>query len=471
MIKRGRKTKIIATLGPSSSSIEVIEALFLKGVDVFRLNFSHGSHEAHAANIAIIRTIESNYQHPIAIMADLQGPKLRIGTLPAKGMNLMVGDTVRFSLVEDATAILLPHKEIFDVAKAGMELLIDDGKIRLCVQNHQENLMTCVVKVGGFLTSKKGVNIPGVRLPLSAMTAKDKGDLLFALHQDVDWVALSFVQTAEDISTARQFMEAHPRPHIPKIIAKLEKPLALDHLSDIVKDADAIMIARGDLGVELPPEDVPLQQKRIIRACREVGKPVVVATQMMESMIVSPTPTRAEASDVANAIYDHVDAVMLSAESASGEFPIEAVSMMDRIIKRTEHDIQSDYRVIRPSSYNTISDAITAAAREITQHLSIKIMITLTEYGGTAMSLARERANTPILALTPNRQTSRFLCLCWGIFSHVVDASLEETGELLPFIRMFLMTKSFAQKGDPVILTSGIPFEEGTTNRLMIVTL
>ena len=469
MIKRERKTKIIATLGPSSSSLQMIEVLFLDGVDVFRLNFSHGSHETHAENINSIRLIEEKYQHPIAIMADLQGPKLRVGVLPASGILLTVGESVTFSLDIMDNAIPLPHKEIFDVSTEGMELLLDDGKIRLCVTEHHKNSMTCQVKVGGRLTSKKGVNIPGVRLPLSAMTYKDKVDLSFALSKDVDWIALSFVQTADDMREVHHFMTSEKPTHMPKIIAKLEKPLALEHLDAIIDASDAIMIARGDLGVELPPEDVPLQQKRIIRACREVGKPVVVATQMMESMILAPTPTRAEASDVANAIYDHVDGVMLSAESASGQFPKEAVSMMDRIIKRTEHAIESDYRVIRASSYHTISDAITAACREITQHLLTKIMITLTEHGGTALSLAKERANTPILALTPNRHTSRFLCLCWGIFSHVVDASLEEKGELLPFVRTFLNKESFAQKGDNIIITSGVSFEEGTTNRLIIV--
>ena len=467
MIKRERKTKIIATLGPSSSSLQMIESLFLKGVDVFRLNFSHGSHENHEENIKSLRLIEEKYQHPIAIMADLQGPKLRIGNITE--LPLKVRDTLRLSFLEDVDSIHLPHREIFDVVHVGMELLLDDGKIRLSVIHHDMASMTCDVKVGGFLSSKKGVNIPGVRLPLSAMTEKDKVDLSFILSKEIDWIALSFVQTAEDILEARHFIESIQPHHIPKMIAKLEKPLALEHLDSIVNVADAIMIARGDLGVELPPEDVPLQQKRIIRACRSVGKPVIVATQMMESMISSPTPTRAEASDVANAIYDHVDGVMLSAESASGQFPIEAVFMMDRIIRRTEQDIQSDYLIVRSSSYHTPSDAITAACREITQHLPIKAIVTLTEHGGTALSAAKERVNTPVFALTPNRNTARFLSLCWGVFPCVADHLCEAQKDFLMYVRTFLMKNAFVNEGDSIIITSGVTFEEGTTNRLMIV--
>ncbi len=461
-IHRGRNTKIIATLGPASSSFESIEALFFAGTDVFRLNFSHSDHRTHKKNIHFIRRLENTYKKPIGILADLQGPKIRIGSFDKGPVQLVTGQSFELHLEMlpgTDKCVHLPHAEIFDIAKKGTELLLDDGKIRLQVNENLETILKCKIAVGGTLSSKKGLNIPGVQLPVSALTEKDKKDLAFILAQDIEWVALSFVQTRDDVEEARALIQGRA-----KIAAKLEKPLAVAHLHDIIEASDAIMIARGDLGVELPPEEVPSIQKKIIRACRSVGKPVIVATQMLESMISAPTPTRAEASDVANAIYDHVDCVMLSAESASGSYPRESVAMMNRIIVHTEKDIQSDYQQLKSSTHKTISDAITAAAREITQHLDVKAIVTLTESGNTTYAAAKERPYAPIVALTKNSRTAREICLCWGAYALLVDKNEADTD--IPFA---LQSHGFAHKGDTVIITSGVPFQRGSTNVIKII--
>ncbi len=463
MIKsRDRNTKIIATLGPSSSTFEMIESLFLSGVDVFRLNFSHGDHAGHLQNLHFIQDVEKKYNRPIGVLADLQGPKIRIGVIENGPVTLKSSDLFELHLHPvrgTEKAVQLSHPEIFNVAEKGTSLLLDDGKIKLTVLKNKENILTCEVIVGGPLSSRKGVNVPNIQLPLSAMTDKDRKDLAFVLTQDIPWIALSFVQTPHDIEEARALIGTKA-----KIIAKLEKPMALRHLDAIVNASDAIMVARGDLGVELPLEEVPSLQKRIIRSCRSVGKPVIVATQMLESMIEAPSPTRAEASDVANAIYDHVDAVMLSAESASGHYPKEAVQMMHRILLHTEKDSQSDYKVLKQATHKSISDAITAAAREITQHLNIRAIITLTHSGSTAYAAAKERPYAPIIGCTQNKQTARELCLCWGVYSLIVPHDAVNVDPI-----SYAKEHHFVHKHDQVIMTSGIPFEKGSTNFLKIV--
>ena len=363
-MKRDRRAKILATLGPASSSAETIGALFEAGADVFRLNFSHGSHADHHARFELIRAIERSAGRPIGVLADLQGPKLRVGTFADGPVRLSEGEAFRLDLERgrpgDASRVAMPHPEIFAALEADTDLLLDDGRIRLRVERCGPDFADTRVIAGGPLSDRKGVNVPGVVLPLSALTEKDRADLDFALSLGVDWVALSFVQRAEDIAEIKAIVQDRAG-----VVAKLEKPAAIGSLDAIVAAADAIMVARGDLGVEMPPEEVPAIQKRIVRACRKAGKPVVVATQMLESMVNAPVPTRAEASDVATAIYDGADAVMLSAESASGKFPLEAVRIMDRIIARTEADpaYREAIEASRSAPQQARADAIGAAVQ------------------------------------------------------------------------------------------------------------
>src|SRR5213595_3343078 len=336
MVRRRRHAKIVATLGPASASTEMIRLLFLAGVDVFRLNFSHGTHEQHRERLAQIRAVEQEVERPIGVLADIQGPKLRVGTFAAGPVMLKVGSSFRLDLIDEPGDVMrayLPHPEIFAALKPGANLLLDDGKLRLQVKKSGRDFAETEVVVGGALSERKGVNVPDVVLPLSALTQKDRRDLEFALDLGVEWLALSFVQRPQDLDEARALTRGRAG-----IMTKLEKPSAVEALDAIVEKSDAVMVARGDLGVELPAEKVPAIQRRAVRACRRQGKPVIVATQMLESMISSPVPTRAEASDVATAIYHGADAVMLSAESASGKFPVEAVSIMDRILVEVDAD-------------------------------------------------------------------------------------------------------------------------------------
>ena len=413
-MRRQRKAKIVATLGPASSTPEQISALFHAGADVFRLNFSHGAHEDHKARYDAIRAVEEKADRPIGVLMDLQGPKLRVGAFADGPVDLKTGGTFRFDLDAakgDTKRVQLPHPEIFAAIKAGTNLLLDDGKLRLRVKKCGADFAECEVAVGGKLSDRKGVNVPDVVLPLSPLTKKDRADLRYGLDLGVDWVAMSFVQRPEDVAELRKLIGGRA-----KLIAKLEKPSAIDHLDEIVDLSDAVMVARGDLGVEMPPEDVPAIQKQIIAAGRKSGKPVVVATQMLDSMVHSPAPTRAEASDVATAVYDGADAVMLSAESASGEYPVEAVAMMDRIIARVERD--PAYRRIldaqHPDPQATGSDAISAAAAQVTHTLSAVAIVTYTTSGSTVLRVARERPEVPILTLTASMATARALSLAWG---------------------------------------------------------
>ncbi len=467
-MRRQRNSKIIATLGPASSSEAMIAKLFNNGADLFRLNLSHGTHADHRRAHRIIRALEKKHKRPIGIIADLQGPKLRVGEFEGGEVFLKAGQRFRLDLKNEPgneTRVTLPHTEIFAALKPKMDLLLDDGKIRLRVLRRGAKFADTKVITGGDLSDHKGVNVPSAVLDLSPLTPKDKRDLKFSLGLGVDWVALSFVQRPEDIEEAKKIIKGKAG-----ILAKLEKPSAIKHLKEIVCLSDAIMVARGDLGVEVAPEDVPTLQKQIIHACRLKGRPVVVATQMLDSMVHAPTPTRAEASDVATAIYDGADAVMLSAETAVGEYPSQSVSMMERIIKRVERDrLYAEIRITeRRSPEATSSDAITAAARQVAQTVSAVAIVTFTSSGSTTLRAARERPTVPILGLTPIESTARRLTITWGVHS-VRTEVLHSFREMVDKAAMVAKREEFARRGGKLVITAGVPFgTPGTTNILRI---
>src|SRR6266550_990248 len=471
-MRRHRNAKIVATLGPASASEAMIGSLFLAGVDVFRLNFSHGTHEQHRERLQQIRNVERIVGRPIGVLADMQGPKLRVGTFAVGPVTLVAGSPFRLDLTDkpgDATRAYLPHPEIFAALKPGSNLLLDDGKLRLRVTRCTAEFAETEVVVGGTLSERKGVNVPDAVLPVSALTEKDRRDLEFALELGVEWLALSFVQRPEDLDEARALAKGRAR-----IMTKLEKPSAVDRLDEIVDKSDAIMVARGDLGVELPAEKVPSIQRRIVRACRRQGKPVIVATQMLESMISSPVPTRAEASDVASAIYHGADAVMLSAESASGKFPLEAVTMMDRIIRAAEND-RGYYRPMsdaaRPAPAATIPDAICASMRLATELLPIAAVVTYTSSGSSSLRASRERPATSILSMAASVETARRLTLAWGIHSIEVPA-INTLDEMSTFACETALKEGFAKKGDTIVVAAGTPVGvTGTTNMLKILSV
>ncbi|MBB3064724.1 MULTISPECIES: pyruvate kinase [Limibacillus] len=467
-MRRNRKAKIVATLGPASSDEAMIRKLFMAGVDVFRLNFSHGSHEEHKARFDIIRSLEKETGRPIAILADLQGPKLRVGKIKDGSMTLKRGDKVRLDLkakLGEDGVIPLPHKEIFAALAPKAPVLMDDGNLRLEVISCDNTHAMAKVITGGPLSNHKGVNVPGVVMPISPITTKDRKDLRFALQIGVDWIALSFVQRPEDVAEARRLIAGRAA-----IMIKIEKPQAVERLEELVEVADAVMVARGDLGVELPPEDVPDRQKEIIEACRLAGKPVVVATQMLDSMVESPAPTRAEASDVATAVYDGADAVMLSAESAAGNYPKLAVEMMDRIIKRTEHS--SYYRKIidalHPQPEPTAPDAISHAAAQVAATLGASAIVCYTTSGSTSLRAGRERPRVPILTVTASLETARRLAVAWGLHCvHTADA--RSFSEMVQKATRLAVSEGFARKGDKLVITAGVPFgTPGATNILRI---
>lgn len=470
-MRRTHRTKIVATLGPSTSDVETIEALFLSGVDVFRLNFSHGAHEDHAGRIELLRDLERRTGRPIAIMADLQGPKLRIGTFADGPIELDEGAGFRLDLSGEpgnSERVTLPHPEIFAALEAGTDLLLDDGKVRLRVKKCGPDFAETEVMAGGPLSERKGVNVPGVLLPLSALTDKDRKDLDFALDHGVDWVALSFVQRAEDVREVRRIVDGRAA-----VLAKLEKPSAIESLDAIVEEADAIMVARGDLGVEMPPEDVPVLQLRIVRACRKLGRPVIIATQMLDSMVDRPVPTRAEASDVANAVYEGVDAVMLSAETASGHYPVEAVKMMNRIIERVQKDEEywTGLNQYRGDPEATTADAISAAARQIGETLSCSAIVSYTTSGSTTLRAARERPMVPMICITPREETARRMAVVWGVHAtRAPDANSME--DMVETAVHQCRIDEFASSGDRIVITAGFPFgTPGKTNMLRIVRL
>jgi pyruvate kinase len=467
-MRRQRHTKIVATLGPASSDLATIAALFDAGADLFRINMSHTSHEDLGKLVAIIRQVEADVSHPIGILADLQGPKLRVGDM--KGGKVVLKEGATITIDQDpapgtATRISLPHPEIFVAVEIGTTLLVDDGKIRLEVEAKTDASITARIKVGGILTGKKGVNVPDVVLPISAMTQKDLGDLDAAIAADVDWIALSFVQRAQDVLDAQRRVGGRAG-----VLAKIEKPAALDDLENIVLEADALMVARGDLGVEMPLEMVPGRQKEILRQARRAGKPVVVATQMLESMIEAPVPTRAEVSDVATAVFDGADAVMLSAESAAGKYPVEAVTTMDSIARRVEsEDIFRD--TIKSVKYEleaTPADAITSAANQVAKTINAAAIVCYTTTGSTALRASRDRPSTPIITLTPSRKTARRLSIAWGL-TCVLTEDAQDLDDMVDRACRISFQEKFAKPGNRVVITAGMPFgTPGMTNLLRI---
>ena len=467
-LRRRRRTKIIAPLGPSSSTPEMLARLFQAGADVFRLNFSHGSHDDHAARIAMIRELEKKVGRPIGILADVQGPKLRVGRFGGGRVSLQTGATFRLDLNPtpgDVTRVELPHPEILAAATIGTNLLLDDGKLRLRVTRVREDHLLTEVVVGGPLSDRKGVNVPDMVLPIPALTVKDREDLAFALDHGVDFIGLSFVQRPEDVAEARAIVAGRAW-----VMTKIEKPQALENLDAILALSDAVMVARGDLGVELPPEEVPLAQKRIVRAARARGLPVVVATQMLESMISAPAPTRAEASDVATAVFDGADAVMLSGETAAGQYPYEAVNIMDRIIARVEQDDgwRAMIEASRAAPEANAADAIAAAARQVAHTISASAICAFTASGSTALRAARERPEAPIIGLTPSTTTARRLAVVWGAHA-VTVAEVSSMTETVNTATRVARAEGFASSGQEIIVIAGVPFgQPGTTNALRV---
>ncbi|MEO1469659.1 MAG: pyruvate kinase [Pseudomonadota bacterium] len=468
-MRRNRNVKIVATVGPASSSREMLRTLFQAGVDVFRLNMSHGTHADQAERVQLIRDIEHEMERPIAILGDLQGPKLRVGRFKDGPHKLEIGQAFRFDLDEaegDMTRVHLPHPEIFAALKPGAHLLVNDGKVRAVVRDCGPDFADCEVTVSGEISNNKGVNVPDVVLPLAALTDKDRADLDFVLDQGVDWLALSFVQRPEDILEARELIGERDVA----IMVKVEKPAAVERFDEILAVVDGVMVARGDLGVEMDNADLPPIQKRLIRKCRAAAKPVVVATQMLESMIESPVPTRAEVTDVANAIYEGADCVMLSAESAAGQYPVEAVSTMDRIAKRVEGEAlhRQIIEAAREVDRRTVSDAITAAARGVAEATAVKAIACFTHSGTTALLMARERPGVPILALTPVRETARRLSMTWGLHCAMAEPVDRFKLAVVSAVRV-AKRDGFAESTDKIVVTAGVPFNTpGTTNILRV---
>ena len=467
-MRRDRKVKIVATLGPSSSDYETIRKLWEAGADVFRLNMSHGSHAEIGERHRIIREIENDVGRPIGILADLQGPKLRVGVFKDGEAELEVGAAFRLDLDDtpgDATRVQLPHREIFEAMENDATLLVNDGKIRLRVKDCGNDFADCVVEVGGTISNRKGVNVPDVVLPLAALSEKDRKDLEFVCRLGVDWLALSFVQRAADVAEARELAQGRAA-----ILSKIEKPAAVKAFDEILSVSDGIMVARGDLGVELPVQNVPPIQKRLVRKCRAAAKPVIVATQMLESMIDSPMPTRAEVSDVAAAIYEGTDAVMLSAESAAGSYPVHAVETMNNVAIEVESDptYLDVISASRGGPKQSVADGIVSAAREIAETADIKVICCYSESGKTALLVARERPRVPVIAMTSRPSTGRRLCLTWGL--HCVETTaLDRFKTAVVNSARASVREGFAEPSDYLVVTAGVPFgQSGTTNILRV---
>jgi pyruvate kinase len=467
-MRRDAATRIIATLGPASSDPAVIAALSEAGANVFRLNFSHGSHEDHQARYEAIRALEQQTGRSIGVLADLQGPKLRIATFADGKVTLQPGQTFRLDLdlaPGDATRVGMPHPEIFAAVEPGQDLLVDDGKIRLHIERCDQRSADTTVVTGGALSNRKGVNVPQAVLPLAALTDKDRRDLDFALQMGADWIALSFVQRPDDVAEAKKLVAGRAG-----VMIKMEKPQAIEHLDELIELADAVMVARGDLGVEMPTEEVPPLQRRMVRACRRAGKPVVVATQMLESMISAPTPTRAEASDVATAVYDGADAVMLSAETASGAYPVEAVTIMEKIILRVERDeLYRSLMMADPLTHEkTSSDAIAAAAAQVAETIDAAAIVTYTTSGLTALRVARERPSVRIIGLTASQATARRLALVWGV-NCLTTRDCTSFGEMVEIACDVAARHGFGGPMDKLVITAGVPFgTPGATNVLRV---
>ena len=470
-MRRNRSVKVIATLGPASSNPEMIERLFLAGADVFRINMSHTSHKLLEELHGAIRQVEQKLNRPIGILADLQGPKLRLGTFQNGEARITAGDIFTFdtdSAPGDATRVYLRHPEIFSAVKVGDNLLVNDGRLRVEITDVKPDRITTRVIFGGVMSDKKGLNLPDTILPIPALTEKDRADLDFAAHMGVDWIALSFVQRPDDVAEARKLIAGRAG-----VMAKIEKPSALNVLQDILEISDGIMVARGDLGVELPLETVPARQKQITRAARRAGRPVVVATQMLESMILEPVPTRAEVSDVATAVYEGADAIMLSAESATGKWPDKAVATMDAIARSVEND--AFYRGIitaqRSEPEPTSADAISAAARQVAETLNLSAIVCYTASGSTGIRMSRERPDVPIIALSPITATSRRLALVWGLHCVLTDDA-HDLDDMVSRACDIAQAEGFADPGERIIVTAGVPLgTPGATNMLRVAYL
>jgi len=470
-MRRLRRIKILATLGPASSDGAMIRRLFEAGADIFRINMSHTSHEKMRELVATIRSVESSYGRPIGILVDLQGPKLRLGSFAEGAVQLQNGQSFVLDsdkALGDSTRVQLPHPEILAALRPGHALLLDDGKVRLIAEETSPQRAVTRVVIGGKMSDRKGVSLPDTDLPMSAMTPKDRADLDAALTTGVDWIALSFVQRVEDVLEAKKVIRGRAA-----VMAKIEKPQAIDRLPDIVEVSDALMVARGDLGVELPLERVPGLQKQMTRMARRAGKPVVIATQMLESMIHAPVPTRAEVSDVATAVFEGADAIMLSAESAAGKYPVEAVSTMNRIGEEAERD--PTYLTLvsaqRPEPEATAGDAIADAARRVAETLDLPALICWTSSGSTAIRVARERPKPPIVAITPNVATSRKLSVVWGVHC-VVAEDARDQDDMVNRAGRIAFRDGFVRAGQRVIIVAGVPLRiPGTTNMLRIASV
>ncbi len=467
-MRRLRRVKILATLGPASADRAMLARLFQAGADVFRINMSHATHDAMRERIRMIRSLEPEFGRPIGILVDLQGPKLRVGQFAEGGVALTRG--ARFVLDADPTPgnaerVHLPHPEILQALRPGHAMLIDDGKVRLVVEEASPDRAVTTVDVPGRISNRKGVSLPDTEIPVAAMTPKDRSDLDAALNEGVDWIAVSFVQRADDVAEVKKIARGRAM-----VMAKIEKPQAIARLDEIMEMSDALMVARGDLGVEMPLEKVPGLQKRITRSCRRLGKPVIVATQMLESMISSPVPTRAEVSDVATAVFEGADAVMLSAESASGQFPVEAVATMNRIAEEVESDSLFDGIIAsqRAAPEPTGADAIAFATRDVAETLDLKAVVAWTASGSTGIRIARERPRIPIMALTPLVDTARRLALVWGVHAYVTEDA-HDADDMAERACRAASSEGFARVGERVIVVAGVPFgSPGATNMIRI---
>jgi len=467
-----RRTKIVATLGPASSAPERIRELIEAGVNVFRLNFSHGTADVHRTNVQRIREVADQLGVNVGILQDLQGPKIRVGRFVDDKVTLVAGEAFALTCADDspgdATRVGVTYTGLCNDVKRGDALLLDDGRLALRVVGVEATTIRTEVVLGGVLSNNKGINLPDADLSIPALTDKDVEDLKLGARLDVDWVAMSFVRSRDDLLLARHYL-AREGSHA-KLMAKIEKPGAVERFDEILREVDGIMVARGDLGVEMPPERVPQIQKHLIRACLEAGKPVVTATQMLESMITNPTPTRAEASDVANAIYDGTDAVMLSAETAVGAYPVEAVKMMVRIARTVEADERyiADMREHAPAPEDTTADAVSLGVCNIAHTLQAKLIVTFTSSGTTAIRVARNRPAAPILAITPSERAYRQLAVVWGVLPHLTD-DITHSDEMVTKAVHAIQERDLLETGARFVITAGVPFGmRGTTNMIRV---
>ncbi len=470
-----RRTRIVATLGPASSSPEMIRKLAAAGVNVFRLNFSHGEAAIHRENVQTIRALSDELGRPLGILQDLQGPKIRVGTFADGKVTLDPGDSFTLNCDDhspgDASRVGISYRGLWEDVKRGDILLLDDGRLSLEVETVRDHDIHTRVVLGGALTNNKGVNIPGSRLSIPALTDKDIEDLGLGAELDVDWVAMSFVRSRDDLLLARHYLNRAGSQA--KLMAKIEKPAAVDNFDEILREVDGVMVARGDLGVELSSEDVPNVQKRLIRAAQAAGKPVVTATQMLETMVSSPRPTRAEASDVANAIHDGTDAVMLSAETAVGKYAEEAVLMMDRIARSVEADAeyQRTLRERHPPPQETIADSVALGACQMAHNLSAKVIVTLSMSGTTALRVSRNRFEIPVIAISPKPRTCRQLCMSWGV-RPIVGDQIHSTDDMVLVANRWILETGLAAVDDLYVITAGVPFGvRGTTNLIWVETV